>query len=234
MSHPPARLLIVNADDLGISVGVNRGILEAHQRGIVTSASLMVTAAAAADAVAVVRGLASLSVGTHLQLTDEGGALRIDPGDPRACAAELERQVALHVALVGAPPTHLDSHHNIHRDPRLEPVFVEVARRWGLPLREHSAARYFSGFYGQWDDGSSHPEWIAPASLARMLDEQVSAGEIVELGCHPGYADGLVSSYRLEREVELRTLTDASLPPLLERLGVRLIGFADLEATGAA
>ncbi|MBI3874558.1 MAG: ChbG/HpnK family deacetylase [Verrucomicrobia bacterium] len=45
------RFLIVNADDFGLSAGVNRGIIEAHERGIVTSASLMVCQPAAADAV---------------------------------------------------------------------------------------------------------------------------------------------------------------------------------------
>jgi hypothetical protein len=44
------RLLIVNADDLGCSRGVNRGIIEAHERGIVTSASLMVNRPAASEA----------------------------------------------------------------------------------------------------------------------------------------------------------------------------------------
>ena len=48
----PSRILIVNADDFGLSAGVNCGIVEAHDKGIVTSASLMVHMPAAAEAVA--------------------------------------------------------------------------------------------------------------------------------------------------------------------------------------
>ena len=46
------RFLIVNADDFGLSEGVNRGIIEAHERGIVTSASLMVLKPSAVSAAA--------------------------------------------------------------------------------------------------------------------------------------------------------------------------------------
>src|SRR5260370_3831130 len=60
------RYLIVNADDFGQSPGVNRGIIEAHERGIVTSASLMVRWPAAAEAAAYARLHPRLSVGLHL------------------------------------------------------------------------------------------------------------------------------------------------------------------------
>jgi len=62
------RLLIVNADDFGLSDGVNRGIVEAHERGIVTSASLMVWHDAARAAAAYARGRPQLDVGVHLDL----------------------------------------------------------------------------------------------------------------------------------------------------------------------
>lgn len=62
------RHLIVNADDFGQSLGVNRGIIEAHERGIVTSASLMVRSPAAADAAAYSARRPKLSLGLHLDL----------------------------------------------------------------------------------------------------------------------------------------------------------------------
>ena len=62
------RLLIVNADDFGLSEGVNRGIIEAHERGIVTSASLMVLKEFAPDAAAYCREHGRLSLGLHLDL----------------------------------------------------------------------------------------------------------------------------------------------------------------------
>src|SRR5918999_3961401 len=62
------RYLIVNADDFGRSFGVNRGIIEAHEKGIVTSASLRVRWPAAAAAAASAKERPSLGLGLHLDL----------------------------------------------------------------------------------------------------------------------------------------------------------------------
>src|SRR3981081_1226976 len=64
------RNLIVNADDLGWTVGVNRGIEGAHRNGIVTSASLLANGGAFAEAVELARGTRGLGVGVHLNLSD--------------------------------------------------------------------------------------------------------------------------------------------------------------------
>jgi len=211
--------LIVNADDFGLSAGINRGIVEAHRRGVLTSTSLMVDAAGADEAAGLAPELPALSVGLHADLPeallDQGGA---------AARAELERQLERFTALVGRAPTHLDSHHNVHRKPPLEPVFVEVARQAGLPLREHSAARYFAKFYGQWG-GKSHLEQIAVLSLIRMLETEIADG-LTELSCHPGYPD-LETGYFVEREAELRTLCDPRVPQALARLEIALASYHD-------
>jgi predicted glycoside hydrolase/deacetylase ChbG (UPF0249 family) len=62
------RFLIVNADDFGLSEGVNRGIIEAHEQGIVTSASLMVHKPSAISAAAYSREHLRLGLGLHLDL----------------------------------------------------------------------------------------------------------------------------------------------------------------------
>ena len=62
--------LIVNADDLGWTEGVNRGIVEAFHHGIVTSASLLANGAAFAGGVDSARSAPGLGVGVHLNLTD--------------------------------------------------------------------------------------------------------------------------------------------------------------------
>jgi len=67
--------LIVNADDLGLTPGVNRGILRAFQDGIVTSASLLVTGSAFEEAVALARQNPELDVGLHLTLVEERAVL---------------------------------------------------------------------------------------------------------------------------------------------------------------
>jgi predicted glycoside hydrolase/deacetylase ChbG (UPF0249 family) len=128
--------------------------------------------------------------------------------------------------LTGRPPTHLDSHHNLHRNPRLLPYFLEVADRYGLPLREHSPVRYLSRFYGQWG-GETHLEQISVQGLIDLVETEISAG-VTELSCHPGYCDPqLRSSYRMEREVELRTLCDPAVRAFLSARQIRLVNFGE-------
>jgi chitin disaccharide deacetylase len=226
--HMPGsrRYLIVNADDLGASAGVNRGILEACERGIVTSASLMVDMPGAEEFAARRHEAPQLSVGLHATLTNEDAELTIEAGE---CRAELERQLERFDALLGGPPTHLDSHHNVHLEREdLGEAFAAVAVQLGVPLRARSAARYYADFYGQWDDGESHPELVSVESLAEILEREVVAG-ITELGCHPGYpGNGFESSYLVEREAEVRTLCDPRVRRRVEALDIRLISFSQL------
>ena len=226
------RYLIVNGDDFGASRGVNRGILEAHDRGILTSASLMVDMPGAQEAAILAREAPELCVGLHLDLCDKGRD-PVDLQDQDACRAELARQLTSFQELLGRLPTHLDSHHNVHRRPGLRPLFLDLARRHALPLREHSPARYFSSFYGRWG-GETHLEQVSIDALSRMLRDEIGDG-VTELGCHPGYVDPeLHSDYSVEREAELRTLCDPAAREILAELGFRLIGFRDLPSARSA
>jgi predicted glycoside hydrolase/deacetylase ChbG (UPF0249 family) len=64
------RALVVNGDDFGLTPGINAGVLHAHTRGILTSASLFANAPATNDAIAIARRTSTLSVGCHLTLVD--------------------------------------------------------------------------------------------------------------------------------------------------------------------
>jgi predicted glycoside hydrolase/deacetylase ChbG (UPF0249 family) len=186
--EPEARYLIVNGDDFGMSPGVSRGILEAHRRGILTSTSLMVLRPAAEEAARLAREAPGLSVGLHLEL--EGGA--------DAARARIDDQLRRFAALMGRPPTHLDSHHDTHRDPRVLPAALEVGSSLGIPVRGHSPARCLTRFYADWA-GETHLEQVSVESLVGMLETDVPSGT-TELMCHPGYAEvELASSYARAR-----------------------------------
>src|SRR2546427_12450295 len=153
------RRLVVNADDLGLTVGVNDGIFDAHDLGILTSASLFANAPATVDAIRRARSRPSLGIGVHLALVDGVPALpaasvpslvgadgrfrpswkpfvvdalrgRISPADvERELTAQIERVVG-----AGITPTHLDAHKHVHGYP---PVFAIVARlavRFRVPV----------------------------------------------------------------------------------------------------
>jgi predicted glycoside hydrolase/deacetylase ChbG (UPF0249 family) len=214
------KYLIVNGDDFGASRGINRGVIEAHAYGTLTSASLLVDMPSSEEAARLSRDWPRLSVGLHIDL-------RGDRSNPEGCRAEVFRQFDRFRELTASLPTHLDSHHNVHRDARLLPPFTELARRYGLPLREHSPVRYLSQFYGRWG-GETHPEQVGVGSLVRLLDAEVGEG-FTELGCHPGYVDpGYLSEYSAEREVELRTLCDPAVRAALEGQQIQLVSFRDL------
>ncbi len=219
----PTRWLIVTADDFGISRGVNRGILEAHRDGILTSTSLLVHRPAAEEAAALGRACRSLSIGLHLEL---------DAKDVAGAPAALDRQLARFLELVGTTPTHVDSHHDVHRDSRIAPHVRSWARRLGVRVRGDAGVRHLPKFYGQWS-GETHLEQVSVAGLARVVSEGVAEG-ITELICHPGYPDAeLRSSYAAEREAEVATLCDPAARATLDARGIRLIGFHDLPALAA-
>jgi predicted glycoside hydrolase/deacetylase ChbG (UPF0249 family) len=215
VQQPPARL-IVNADDLGMSAGVNDGIREAHERGIVTSASLMVHRPAARAAVEAI-GRAELSIGLHLEADGAEDAADAE----RRCRAQL----AAFRNLVGREPTHLDSHHHVHmREPVAGPA-REMAAEIGVPLRGEGI-RYEGGYFGLTPAGDPWPEGIGVERLIELI-EGLPAGWS-ELGCHPGIGVGAESSYGPERERELRALCDPRVREAIDWAGVELRSFLDV------
>jgi predicted glycoside hydrolase/deacetylase ChbG (UPF0249 family) len=225
--------LIVNADDFGACEGVNRGIVEAHESGIVTSTSLMVGRPAADQAAAYGRRRPELAVGLHVELA-HWRVRRL--AWPRASSDErLEETVSRDVRtqldrfrrLLGRDPTHIDSHQHRHRIASLRPIFEAVARELAIPLRHvDPRVRFCGAFYGHDGSGRPDPEAITPSALVHIL-EGLPAG-IVELGCHPGYTEGLREWYREQRIQEVRTLCDPQVRAVIDRLGITLISFADL------
>lgn len=149
--------LIVNADDLGWTAGVNRGIVEAFQNGIVTSTSLLANGAAFREAVTAVKSAPGLGVGVHLNLSDgppaaepakvaillnregefRGGPqsllLRRARGGLPLKQVETEWEAQIHkIRGAGISPTHLDGHKHVHMLPGLFEVALKLAKRHGI------------------------------------------------------------------------------------------------------
>lgn len=226
------RMLVVNADDFGLARGVNGWIIEAFKRGIVRSTSLMVRRAAADEAAKMAADNPDLGVGLHIDLGDwkyENGEWRLlnsvaDCDDEKGMRKEIDSQLERFAQLVGKPPTHLDSHHHVHRSPELAPLVNETGKRLNVPVRGNSAVAYVGSFYGQSDTGEPYPELVSVKTLLNLLHNVKQ--DACELSCHPGYvSEDLHSSYSRERELELAALTDPRVMVAIKNNEWRLMNY---------
>lgn len=250
----PMPSIIVNADDLGRSIGINDGIFEAHRRGLVTSATLMVGFPAAADATSRLSLHPELGVGLHATFTggaptlpaaqvpsliDAAGQLPRRPegltrAAPDEVLAELRNQVAVFTHLTGRLPTHLDSHHHSHRLPVVLDAVVAVAREHDLPVRCASpeVAQRLRRERVRSTDAFVERFFGPDATLEVLLDilHAVARGDagVTEIMCHPGFADDDLrrsSAYADQREGEIDVLTHPEAFGKVRELGLRPVHF---------
>ncbi len=246
--------LIVNADDFGRTPGINAGIVEAHRRGIVTSATLMVNFAASAEAADLARETPSLGVGLHLALTGGKPTLPVDqvlslvdghgllPGKPDGLVgarpaeilAEARAQLQRFRKLLGRNPTHFDSHHHAHRLPDVCEALITLSWETGLPVRH--AAPWMEQRFRQ--EGIPTPN----AFMESFFDQGATAEDLLkilcqvgpgvtELMCHPARVDDELrasSSYAEVRDREREILSHPETRAAVQSLGIRLVHFGDL------
>jgi predicted glycoside hydrolase/deacetylase ChbG (UPF0249 family) len=214
---------------------VNRGIIRAHEEGIVTSTSLMVRWPAAAEAARYALQHPRLSFGLHLDLAewvyrDDQWTLRYEvvPADDEAAViAEVSRQLEAFRHLLGKDPTHIDSHQHVHRNEPVRSVVSQLARKLSVPLRSFTTrVQYCGDFYGQTGEGEPYPEGISLDSLLRTI-QNLPVG-MTELGCHPGEDEQLDSVYRIERMREVAVLCHPQVRAALESQSVVLCSFGDV------
>ena len=226
------RRLIINADDFGQSELINRGIIQAHRCGIVTSTSLMVRQNATADAVQLSCSCPSLSFGLHLDL----GEWRLCNGewmpvyevvplhDHRVVRDEVALQLAAFRHMLGRDPTHIDSHQHVHLREPTRSIAEACARELKVPLRQcGSKIRYCGEFYGQDANGAPLRNRIAVEGLIRIL-EGVPLG-ITELCCHPAVGGDLNTMYSAERKLELEVLCDQRVRHAIAQMDIELCSF---------
>lgn len=227
---PPAeggeRYLIFNADDFGVSRGVNRGIIECHRQGVLTSTSLAVTGRAVEEAAALSRENPGLAVGLHFDVWGEGER-QFDIRDVAATRDEFHRQLDQFHRIMGRTPTHVDSHQHAHRLTHLFEHFRQWVAPLQVPLRGGGQIRFTGGFYAQWQWQVTDLYHVSVPFLQEMLRKEVLPG-FTEFSCHPGYvSDDYRAVYYHEREAELTTLIDPRVRGTVEELGIRLISYAE-------
>jgi predicted glycoside hydrolase/deacetylase ChbG (UPF0249 family) len=245
------RRLIVNADDFGLTPGVSAGILAAHRHGIVTSTTVLVTAAVDIEAMSALRD-SGLGAGLHVNLTlgrplSHGRSLVDADGrfvrDARHAAArvdarDVEREVAAQIekftTLLRRPPTHLDTHHHVGLLTPVDDIVLAAARSLGVAVRsqdDHARARARTAglrtpdhFFGESGPGAY---WSLACTLRHLRALPPGVSEFMS---HPGWFDDALaySRYGRQRETEMVGLGTPAARAAAASLGVRLCHFGDL------
>ncbi|WP_077358976.1 ChbG/HpnK family deacetylase [Virgibacillus halodenitrificans] len=243
------RRLIMNADDLGLSPGVTAGILYAHQYGLVSSTTAMVTTRFSKDCLQEAKHYSHLGIGLHFvldagqplspsvpSLTDNKnnflkGKDLIENAKGTDIKEELKRQLELLLSW-GIDVTHIDSHHHMHLHiPGALEIVYEVAHHYKLPVRVFTNTTitatvprtdYFHfNFYGE---NNLTEEYLI--NMITNLDEGTS-----EIMCHPGFLDTWLtktSSYQQMRMKEVEILVSNRIRKCLDEQNVQLVHYGGI------
>jgi len=189
--------LILNADDFGMTLGVNQGIIRAHRDGILTSATLMANGLAYDDAVVQAKTVPELGVGCHLvliggkavaplkqvkSLADADGNLpqslpsfvaRLSAGLIRTGAIEHEFRAQIEkIRSSGIVVTHLDTHKHTHAHPKVMEALARVAKQLGITR----IRKPMENLRDSWRttrsaraDGTGHTAELVAAAAARAV-----------------------------------------------------------------
>lgn len=251
------RQLVINADDCNLTKGVTRGILEAHDRGLVTSTTLLINLPLEIETVRRLKKRRRLGLGLHLNVTlghpvspasrvrslVKDGRFRRPPDYVERAPSlqelirEYEAQIVLFQRHFGTKPDHLDTHHHLHdREPFFKAV-ATVGKRWRLPIRRSQMfqrERYEKETQTlRTTDclfGNLEAEFIWEETPFLGIVETLPEGTS-EIGCHPGYCDAElrgISSFREAREKELKLFSDSRLRKILSQLGIELVRFSEI------
>ena len=247
------RTLIVNADDLGLSRSVSQGILQAHDRGIVTSASLLVNTPGFEFTVPRMRKRSRLSVGLHFNLSlaapvsppetvptlvDDEGRFARQPEDHTAhwAAEDIRRELGAQMQRLertGMAITHLDTHGQVDRNDRVLSILLDQARRSNIPCRGDRRAEVVAAGVATTARVIRDPHFHLPDGHVHVYQHLTNLPDgVTELVCHPGRVDRTLrrlSPWTEQRAGELHTFTAPLLRQVVGLAGIRLASFWDRE-----
>lgn len=207
------KFLIVNADDFGYSYGINKGIVQGHRQGIVTSTSVMVNGVAASEASRLTSLCPDLSIGLHF-VAEYSEVPVID---------QLQHQVNKFISITGKNPDHIDIHKSSSSSTpnEAQEIVLQYCEKASIPTRGINA-KYIDSFGIKSNDSSIE-------QLKKSLDEAEDGYN--ELMTHIGISDEYlreVSSYSDSREKELASICHPSLRQHLLSSDISLISWRQL------
>lgn len=214
--------IIVNADDFGFSEAVNYGIIKAHEKGIVTSTSLMANMPGFEHAVALLKNYPNLHVGVHLNITCGKPVLSthttigketgyfIHGKEHEYSDEEIYLELCAQIEKIktaGVVIDHFDSHHHIHTETRFKSVIQKILETYPLPIR--GGFEYENNYPLQSKLCTEFYDTGVSFDHLKHIIETCPLDQYMDIMCHPAYLDDILvdfSSYRMQRIAELRIL----------------------------
>lgn len=247
--------VIINADDFGFSKGINLGILEAFENGVVTDTSLMCNMPGFEHAVELMKQYPILKVGIHFvtsvgpsltkgkTISDENGLL-IHNQESIANCNEEELYAEYHAQLqkflaTGFTPDHIDWHWCY--TPVQVRVAARLAKEYNLPLRaetkeiekyfEEQGLKYSKNMEQDFYNYTKEITTTADDLIEKLKKHLDNGDEETCIMCHPAYVDHTLmtySSYNLQRTHELVAVCDPKVKEFIKENNIELINFSQL------
>lgn len=240
--------LILNADDFGYSRGINFGIVDAFNMGILTSTTLMMNMPGTQHAIDLWKQYPNMAVGLHLNFSlgqpltkglsltkEDGDMIKPDLLSPehvyieKQIKDEIKAQFDAFVTKTGRTPDHIDSHlFSTDKVSQIKKVAIEFAQKNNLPLRNHDINEFKHVTF------INHRNYNSTPNLNYIIDnfDSISEYEFVEIMTHPGYIDQYLmdnSSYNIQRAGELKFLLDKTTKDFFETKGVTLSNYQQIQ-----
>lgn len=229
--------LVINADDLGLTPAISRGIVYGYHHGIISSTTALCNSPYLEDAAFQVKDCKDLGIGVHLTLTlgkplTKNHTLTAPDGrfygrddivieslDQEEVYEEFKAQILRFYEVFHCPPSHLDSHHSIHDHPALKAVTLRCMSEFGLVARRiNDQFQFVSGFYGE--------SATVDVMISLLTQHQHEQG--IEIMVHPGECDlplYLISSYSLNRVKELEVLCNKEIKDYINEHDMTLVHY---------
>lgn len=207
-------IIIVNADDLGENQNTNQRIIECFERGLISSASVLVNMSGFENLLSIKHKINKLDFGIHLNLTEgyavssefqnefppgklfyDGGILTANRNYLKILEIELENQVEKMIN-AGFSISHIDSHHHMHNYLPVASIFVKLAKKYNIPQirmaqniceQNNCLKRIYRALINSYFSSKLKCKVVKFGYLDKFIEcNRQTCNDIVELMVHPG------------------------------------------------
>lgn len=226
------KYLIVNADDFNLTYGTKKAILECHDKGVVTSTTLLMTLPLGSKDIHALKKRPLLGKGVHLSLTlgnpvskqfnqkfSRSNLSCLNRIPKKKIYLEFKAQIELFKSKFSFLPSHCDTHHHIQKNPTILSVIRKLSLEYGIEYRRDK--NLFSDL-----DPENHWTLSSFSHCLKKLPKGIS-----EIMVHPGFCDQAlrrISRFSKGREVERKVLLHENTVNLVKNLNIKLINFSEI------